>query len=333
MKNGKRNVYIPRISALIQTIENDNRPHANVKIFDDKFVGLLDSGANVTVMGKDYCSYSPKWGLDISKKRSSVRVADGNQLRSLGTILLPFEYNGKRKYVNVLIVPQIDRKLILGMNLWHAFNINPIVSEISYEKAVDISLKANLTANQRTRLADTLKRYKFADKKELSCTPLIEHKIDVGGATPVKQKQYVASPYVQEQINAEIDRMLELKIIERASCPKWLNPIIAVKKSNGKIRICLDARELNKRTVKHAYPQQNANRILSRLQGAKYLSTIDLSDAYYQIKIAEESRTSFSVSTKGTFRYVRMANGLCPVRNCRRSRWLRPGTKMFPVHG
>lgn len=114
-------------------------------------------------------------------------------------------------------------------------------------------------------------------------------------------------------MNEEIDRMIQMKIIEKAVSPKWLSPIIAVKKANGKVRLCLDARELNKRTVKLSYPQQNANRILSRLRGSKYLSTIDLSDAYYQIKIEEGSRdcTSFSVSTKGTYRYIRMANGLC----------------------
>lgn len=76
--------------------------------------------------------------------------------------------------------------------------------------AIDIFLKSNLTLNQKQRLADVLKKNNFADKYELSCTALIEHKIDFGNATPVKQKQ---SPYVQEQINAEIDRMLELKII------------------------------------------------------------------------------------------------------------------------
>lgn len=46
--------------------------------------------------------------------------------------------------------------------------------------------------------------------------------------------------------------------------------------------------------------------------GTKYISTIDLSDAYYQIRIAKVSRgcTAFSVSSKGTFQYKRMANGL-----------------------
>lgn len=97
----------------------------------------------------------------------------------------------------------------------------------------------------------------------------------------------------------EIDRMLDLGIIERTTCPRWLNPVIAVPKKNGKVRVCLDAR--------------NELMRYSRLKGSKYLSTLDLSDAYYQIKIAVECRdfTSFKVGTKGTFRYYRIAMGLC----------------------
>lgn len=55
---------LPSISALIETLANDNRPHATVNIFGDFFVGLLDSGANVTVVGKSIEPYLEKWGIE-----------------------------------------------------------------------------------------------------------------------------------------------------------------------------------------------------------------------------------------------------------------------------
>lgn len=64
---------------------------------------------------------------------------------------------------------------------------------------------------------------------------------------------------MQKEINDEIDRMIKKDVIERVSNPTWLNPIIAVRKPSGKIRLCLDARKLNNVTVKSSYPQQNAN--------------------------------------------------------------------------
>lgn len=61
------------------------------------------------------------------------------------------------------------------------------VSEISIEQAEEISLKSNLEEGQKKILAETLQKFEFANQKGLSYTSLIEHKIDVGGATPVKQ--------------------------------------------------------------------------------------------------------------------------------------------------
>lgn len=69
---------------------------------------------------------------------------------------------------------------------------------------------------------------------------------------------------------------------------------------------------LNKLTKKNAYPLQNANRILAMIGKAKYISTIDLTDAYFQIPLHEDSqkKTAFAVPTRGTYEYRRMPMGL-----------------------
>lgn len=170
-----------------------------------------------------------------------------------------------------------------------------------------------LPPEQAQQLEDAKKCFKMSDNVSLGYTDRIEHHIDTGNNKPIKQRPYYSSVYVQQDINTEIDRILKLGIIEPAKIPGWLNPIIAVRKSNGGVRLCLDARKLNACTTKNAYPQQNLNRILERVKGCKYTTTIDLKDAYYQIKISKESRpcTAFSVNSKGTFQYARMAMGLC----------------------
>lgn len=62
------------------------------------------------------------------------------------------------------------------------------------------------------------------------------------------------SPAVQSELNAEIDRMLSLGVIEECSKSSWNSPITLVRKSNGKVRLCLDARKVNAVTIKDAYP-------------------------------------------------------------------------------
>lgn len=88
--------------------------------------------------------------------------------------------------------------------------------------------------------------------------------------------------------------------------------MVVVNKPNGKIRYCIDARGLNAVTKPDAYPLPNLNRILGRLSETRYLSAIDLSDAFWQIGLDERDRpkTAFVVSGRGYFQFKRMPFGL-----------------------
>lgn len=147
----------------------------------------------------------------------------------------------------------------------------------------------------------------------MSKTHLITHRIDTGNAVPIKQRHYIVSPYVQKDINTEIDRLLGLGVIEPCEPGAWASPMVVVRKSTGKVRLCIDARRLKDVTVKDAYPQQNINRILGRLAGTKVLSSIDFSDAFLQVSVDEESqpKTAFAIRGRGYFKYKRMSFGLC----------------------
>ena len=47
--------------------------------------------------------------------------------------------------------------------------------------------------------------------------------------------------------------MLEDGIIRHSKSP-WMAPAVFVPKKSGQVRICIDYRELNKRTTKDSYP-------------------------------------------------------------------------------
>lgn len=75
-------------------------------------------------------------------------------------------------------------------------------------------------------------------------TSLVEHRIDVGGHEPIRQRCYLVLPKVQETIREEVDRMLGSGVIE-PSYSDWSNPIVMVKKASGEYRLCLDFRKVN----------------------------------------------------------------------------------------
>lgn len=249
-----------------------------------------------------------------------IRTADGTSHEAPLIADVQYTVNGETKTVQTLIIPSIQTPLILGTDFWKTFGIWPMMccvvesSDETPDKFDPVNIKHNLTKNQQRQLDVVINSFATAPKDGmLGHTDLTKHHIDTGDAEPIKQRPYLVSPYIQKGIHEEVDRLVAKGIITKVENPTWLNPIVAVRKTNGKIRICIDARKLNGVTKKCAYPQPNANRILGQLSGTKYLSAIDLSDAFYQIKLDENSqrKTAFAVTSRGTYMYTRMPMGLC----------------------
>ena len=59
--------------------------------------------------------------------------------------------------------------------------------------------------------------------------------------------------HYREEVERQIRVMLEQGVIEESSSP-WMAPAVFVTKKSGELRLCVDYRELNKKTVKDAYP-------------------------------------------------------------------------------
>lgn len=306
---------------------DDNRPYAKVKICGEELEGLLDSGASVTILGQGGYKLIEKWNLKKKSTAMTVSTADGTRQFVEHYVEIPFQFLGKMVYVRTLLVESIKRRLILGIDFWSAFNIAPceegeenpdtcyaiIESEAEPEGTEVVFEEHELIRDDKIRLDAIKSRFPFVNENgPLSYTTLTRHTIDTGNAKPIKQRQYVFSPYMQARIQKELDRLLSRDIIEKVAAPTWLNPVRPVPKSDDKLRLCLDARRLNQVTVKNTYPQQNVNRILGRLEGTKYLTALDLTDAFYQILLDEASRgkTAFAIPGVGTFMYKRMPMGL-----------------------
>ena len=87
-------------------------------------------------------------------------------------------------------------------------------------------------------------------------------------------------------------------------------PSVARKKS-GKIRLCIDYRILNARTVPDQYTVPRIDDALDSLNGSRWFTVIDLRSGYYQIKMANEDKekTAF-ICPLGFFQFERMPQGI-----------------------
>ncbi|XP_025073445.1 uncharacterized protein LOC112552444 [Pogonomyrmex barbatus] len=142
-------------------------------------------------------------------------------------------------------------------------------------------------------------------------TELIEHRVKLVDPAPIKQRYRPRNPAMQAIIDAEVDQMLQDGIIE-PSTSAWSSPIVVVRKKDGKNRFCIDFPQVNSVTERDAYPLPQISATLDKLRGARYLSTIDLKNGYWQVPLAASSRpiTAFTVPGQGLMHFRVMPFGL-----------------------
>jgi len=170
-----------------------------------------------------------------------------------------------------------------------------------------------LSAVENGQLNELLCEYKdiFAKSSlDLGRTSLVEHKIDTGGAQPIKQSPYRVSQKQRAEIDNHIANMLDQEIIEVSSSP-WSSPVVLVKKKDGSTRFCIDYRKLNTVTKKDSYPLPRIDDALDALSGSKYFSTLDLQSGYHQVLMHPDSKekTAF-ISHAGLYQFRVLSFGL-----------------------
>ena len=113
------------------------------------------------------------------------------------------------------------------------------------------------------------------------------------------------------ELKTQIQTFLESNRIIASSSP-YGAPILFAKKKDGRLRMCIDYRALNSQTVTDSFPLPRIDELLSRINGARYFSRLDLRDGYHQIPVGESSRQMTAFTCRyGTFEWHVMPFGLC----------------------
>nr|KYP45379.1 Transposon Ty3-I Gag-Pol polyprotein [Cajanus cajan] len=143
---------------------------------------------------------------------------------------------------------------------------------------------------------------------------LVEHKLPmIPGKKPVKQSPRRFAPEVIEKIKEEIERLLKAKFIRTSRYAEWISNIVPVIKKNGKLRVCIDFRDLNTATPKDEYLMPIFETMIDAAVGNEIMSLLDGYSGYNQIYIAanDVSKTVFRCpGALGVYEWVMMPFGL-----------------------
>lgn len=132
----------------------------------------------------------------------------------------------------------------------------------------------------------------------------VEHHINLHDPRPFRERSRRLAPADIEDARRHIKDILAAGIITESRSP-YASPIVIARKKNGAVRMCIDYRTLNQRTIPDQYTTPRIDDALDCLVGSKWFSLLDLRSGYYQIKMAEESKEK-------TLDHIVSAEGISP---------------------
>ena len=145
---------------------------------------------------------------------------------------------------------------------------------------------------------------------EVGCIDNLELEINLSDDQPVR-KNYVSIPKpLYGEVKEYIEDLINRNWISK-SHSAYSSPMVCVRKKDGSLRLCIDYRELNRKTYPERQPIPRIQDILNGLGGNKWFTVLDQGKAYHQGFVADKSRplTAF-VTPWGLYQWNRIPFGL-----------------------
>ena len=138
-------------------------------------------------------------------------------------------------------------------------------------------------------------------------------KLYVNNTKPIFCKARPVPYAIRSQVEAELEKLVKQKILEPVPFSDWAAPIVPVMKADKKsIQICGDFKlTLNRVCKVERYPIPKIEDLFAKLSGGVLFSKIDLSQAYQQLELDEESKQFTVINThRGLFHFNRLPFGI-----------------------
>jgi len=157
----------------------------------------------------------------------------------------------------------------------------------------------NLSPQQQEDLYNVLIRYQQQlTKRPGKCTKF-EYEFKIEGSEPTSANSRPIPFALRDQVRDQIQVMLQDDILEE-SFSSYINPLTLVVREMKPLRICVDARRINRQMIADRTKVLPLRELLQKFHGASYITNLDLSSAFLHVPLKETPRqwTAFQFQSK-----------------------------------
>jgi len=234
-----------------------------------------------------------------------LKTYDSTYMKHCGTVHLRCSVGNQTDEVEFFVV-DTDGPILLGADssvILKLITLGPNV-QLKTLSIVNIDVKkleTTKTTEPKRPIKDTSDLIaKYPDRfKGLGKFPG-QYKIHLKkDATPVVQAPRRCPINLQDEIQKELSNMESQGIISKipqGQPTEWLHNLAYARKSNGKLRVCLDPRNLNANIKRTYHRAPTVEEVTHKLANASVFSKLDAKNGYWAIELDEESSllTAFS---------------------------------------
>ena len=277
---------------------------------------IIDSGSSINIIDKNTFEEIKKENKNLvllQNIKTKIFPYASKPVKTLGYFRATLETKNKITTEKVFVVDHYDAGNLL---CFHSAKELDLIQIKEQSENVNSINKQQPVANQQTAerkirnsiLQDFPEVFKGRGKlKNFECKFYINKDIQ-----PVAQKLRRQPYHIRKAIKNEIERLEAEDVIERVEGPQeWVSNVVVIPKSNGKVRLCLDARMINTAIKRETYPIPTLESIVDQMHGAKIFAKLDLKEAYTQLELHENSRNITCFNTEGgIYRHKRLVYGI-----------------------
>ena len=260
--------------------------------------------------------------VPITKTISMVSAPSDAHTLTITPCVVNIDSGTRSSYVEIVNLNETEIVINKGQKIAELHQVAVEVNNDSSEgnddfwQAIDLGyLEENVNRAELESVKHMVYKWRHIfskDSMDLGKTSVLKHRIDLHDNIPVKERARRIPPNMIEELRNHIQQLHSMGVIEESVSP-WSSPIVLVRKKSGELRMCVDYRKLNAKTVKDSYRIPTIEELIDTLGGAKWFATLDLSSGYHQVMIEDDDKekTAFTAGPLGFWQYRRMPFGLC----------------------